>query len=67
MSDPAEPVQLDLNNPVFQRQWFALPKEAQWSVLGILRKLAGNDTPWAAWRATLQFPHHSGLSGPGIS
>ncbi len=41
MSDPAEPVQLDLNNPVFQRQWFALPKEAQWSVLGTLRKLAG--------------------------
>ena len=41
MSDPAEPVQLDLNNPVFQRQWFALSKEAQWSVLGTLRKLAG--------------------------
>src|SRR5882672_4353193 len=39
MSDPAESVQLDLNNPVFQRQWFALPKEAQWSVLGTLRKL----------------------------
>ena len=41
MSDPAESVQLDLNNPVFQRQWFALSKEAQWSVLGTLRKLAG--------------------------
>jgi len=41
MSDPAESVQLDLNNPVFQRQWFALPKEAQWSVLGTLRKLMG--------------------------
>jgi hypothetical protein len=41
MSDPAESVQLDLNNPVFQRQWFALPKEAQWRVLGTLRKLAG--------------------------
>jgi hypothetical protein len=41
MSQPTEAVQLDLNNPVFQRQWFALPKEAQGSVLGTLRKLAG--------------------------
>ena len=41
MSDPTEPVQLDLNNPVFQRQLFALPKEAQWNVLSTLRKLAG--------------------------
>ena len=27
MNSPHEPVQLDLNNPVFQRQWFALPKQ----------------------------------------
>jgi len=55
MSDPAEPVQLDLNNPVFQRQWFALPKEAQWSVLGTLRKLAGMS--WSqVYQPTLSSP-----------
>ncbi len=39
MSQPA-PVRLDLNNPVFQRQLFALPKSAQTAVLNALRKLA---------------------------
>ena len=40
MNSPHDPVQLDLNNPVFQRQWFALPKQAQQGVLGTLRKLS---------------------------
>lgn len=39
MSERRETVRLDLNNPVFQRQLFALPKEAQLSVLSTLRKV----------------------------
>jgi hypothetical protein len=34
------PVRLDLNNPVFQRQLFALPKDGRRAVLNTLRKLA---------------------------
>lgn len=34
------PVRLDLNNPVFQRQLFALSKDDQRAVLNTLRKLA---------------------------
>ena len=34
------PVRLDLNNPVFQRQLFALPKDGQRALLNTLRKLA---------------------------
>ncbi len=34
------PVQLDLNNPVFQRHLFALQKREQLEVLGTLRKLS---------------------------
>jgi len=41
MSERRETVRLDLNNPVFQRQLFALPKEAQLSVLSTLRKMVG--------------------------
>ena len=37
-SDP-QPIQLDLNNPVFQRQLFSLQKKDQGKVLGTLRKL----------------------------
>jgi hypothetical protein len=37
-------VQLDLNSPVFQRQWFRLQKRDQGQVLGILRKLL--DMEW---------------------
>jgi len=44
MSESRDRVQLDLNNPVFQRQWFALPKEAQAGVLGTLHKLS--DMTW---------------------
>ncbi|MBI5584517.1 MAG: hypothetical protein HY892_11905 [Deltaproteobacteria bacterium] len=36
-------VQLDLNSPVFQRQWFNLQKRDQGQVLGILRKLLDMD------------------------
>lgn len=43
-SEP-EQVRLDLNNPVFQRQLFALEKPQQLSVLATLRKLA--DLRWA--------------------
>jgi hypothetical protein len=32
-------VLLDLNNPVFQREWFALEREEAMSVLATLRKL----------------------------
>lgn len=42
-SEP-EQVRLDLNNPVFQRQLFALQKPQQLSVLATLRKLA--DLRW---------------------
>ena len=34
-------VELDLNNPVFQRQLFSLPKDEQLNVLRTLRKLSG--------------------------
>lgn len=43
-SEP-EQVRLDLNNPVFQRQLFALEKPQQLSVLATLRKLA--DLRWS--------------------
>jgi hypothetical protein len=33
-------VKLDLNNPVFQEQWFALEKTEQLKVLNSLRKLS---------------------------
>ncbi len=42
-SEP-EQVRLDLNNPVFQRQLFALQKPQQLGVLATLRKLA--DLRW---------------------
>ena len=35
-----ERLRLDLNNPVFQEKWLALPKQAQLQVLTTLRKLA---------------------------
>ena len=38
-----EKVRLDLNNPVFQRQLFHLPKNHQLAVLRALRKLADMD------------------------
>ena len=34
------PVRLDLNNPVFQEQWFSLEKEERTAVLSCCRKLA---------------------------
>ncbi|OGP49045.1 MAG: hypothetical protein A2Y79_01500 [Deltaproteobacteria bacterium RBG_13_43_22] len=34
-----QPVQLDLNNPVFQRQLLDLPKKDQGNILGTLSKL----------------------------
>ena len=37
----SDSVRLDLNNPVFQRQLFALEKAQQLGVLATLRKLAG--------------------------
>lgn len=40
MSNRPGQVQLDLNNPVFQRHLFALTKEQQRSVLTTLKKLA---------------------------
>ena len=39
-------VQLDLNNTVFQRQWFALGKDEQLAVLTCCSKLSRMD--WAA-------------------
>ena len=33
-------VRLDLNDPVFQRQWFALSKEDRLAVFSVLEKLA---------------------------
>jgi hypothetical protein len=36
-------IQLDLNNPVFQKQFLNLPKKDQWDVLGTLRKLIKMD------------------------
>jgi hypothetical protein len=46
MSDPASRVRLDLNNPVFQAQWFSLEKKEQVRVLQVLRKLSAHD-----WRS----------------
>ncbi len=40
MSESTEPLQLDLNNPIFQRALFTLPKASQLAVLGTLRKLS---------------------------
>ena len=40
-ADDADVVRLDLNNPVFRRQLFALEKSQQLGVLATLRKLAG--------------------------
>ena len=37
---PNQPIHLDLNNPVFQRQLFNLTKNDQRSILNTLRKLA---------------------------
>ncbi len=39
-ANESDTVRLDLNNPVFQRQLFALEKAQQFGVLGTLRKLA---------------------------
>ena len=39
-----QPVRLDLNNPVFQRQLFKLSKNEQRNILNTLRKLA--DMTW---------------------
>lgn len=39
-------VRLDLNNPVFQQQWFALQKEDRAAVLNCCHKLA--DMEWSA-------------------
>lgn len=36
-----EPLRLDLNNPVFQRQLFDLPKTQQRNIINTLRKLSG--------------------------
>lgn len=36
-----KPIKLDINNPVFQKQLFSLPKEGQIGVLGSLKKLVG--------------------------
>ena len=39
-SKKIDPIRLDLNNPVFQRQLFNLPKRDQGVVLGSFRKLS---------------------------
>jgi hypothetical protein len=39
-STEQNPVNLDLNSPVFQRQLFDLPKKEQGEVLGTLKKLS---------------------------
>ena len=50
----SESVRLDLNNPVFQRQLFALEKNEQLSVLNTLRKVAS-----MTWQQIYQY---SGLN-----
>jgi hypothetical protein len=37
------PIRLDLNNPVFQEQWFSLEKEERLAVLNCCGKLAAMD------------------------
>ena len=39
-SKEQNPVNLDLNSPIFQRQLFDLPKKEQGEVLGTLKKLS---------------------------
>jgi hypothetical protein len=40
ISSKPRPVQLDLNNPIFQRQLLNLSKKDQWNILGVLRKIS---------------------------
>ena len=40
---PSQPIQLDLNNPVFQRQLFGLPPKEQREVLSAFQKLVRMD------------------------
>lgn len=44
-AEEQQAVQLDLNNPIFQKQLFDLPKEEQLNVLRTLRKLSGMTWP----------------------
>lgn len=62
-----EKVRLDLNNPVFQKQLFSLPKDDQWAVLGTLRRVSAMTwhqiyaSPGLKWEAI------SSRSGPNGS
>jgi hypothetical protein len=64
MMGPDQPLRLDLNNPVFQRQLFALPKEDQRAVLGTFRKLAGMSWPQVYQDAGLRWEAIVSRVGP---
>lgn len=63
--EDADTVRLDLNNPVFQRQLFALGKAQQTSVLATLRKLLDLRWPQLYRDAGLKWEAIHSRTGPG--
>ncbi|HDQ41866.1 MAG TPA: hypothetical protein ENN39_12690 [Desulfonatronum sp.] len=62
-----EQVQLDLNNPVFQKHLFSLPKHDQVAVLGALRKLSAMTWQQIYAGPGLKWEAISSRSGPNGS
>jgi len=60
----ADTVRLDLNNPVFQRQLFALEKNQQITLLATLRKLASLGWPQIYRDAGLKWELIHSRTGP---
>ncbi len=58
-------VRLDLNNPVFQRQLFNLPKSDQHNILNTLRKLANMIWPQVYADHGLKWEAILSKKGPG--
>jgi len=60
-----EPVRLDLNNPVFQRRLFNLPKREQRNILNTLRKLSNMSWPQVYIDHGLKWEAILSRKGPG--
>ena len=58
-------VQLDLNNPVFQDQWFALEKDDRLAVLNCCGKLAGREWEGIYRDKGLRWELIQSRNGPG--
>lgn len=63
-ANDTESVRLDLHNPVFQRQLFALEKNQQVKLLATLRKLAGPHWPQSYRDAGLKWELIHSRTGP---